>query len=159
MLRFRDSQNLALLALRHRSLRAIAPDILLPASLAEEAANKLAADGAYEACVSVLRTRTRDHHKFPLVFEENCDYGFRRNLFGLRSWGVAALLAGCAAVGIRVWSTSDMTALQLAAAAVMLGQGFLWLTVVNEDWVRRAADTYAARLLEAGIELAPAHRQ
>ena len=41
-----------------------------------------------------LREATRDTSRFPLVFAENANYGFRRNLWGLRpiGTGVAVVL-------------------------------------------------------------------
>jgi hypothetical protein len=157
LLRFRDASNQAMLALRHKALGIIAPEIALPASAAAEAANRTAADGAYEACVSVLRSSTRDRKKFPLVFEENCDYGYRRNLLGLRPWGLVAVLVGLAAVAAHAWMEAEATPLEIAVTAIITLEAVFWLFLVRPDWVRRAADAYAARLLEAGAEIAAAH--
>ena len=45
------------------------------------------ADQVYDACVSCLIERTRDKTRFRLLFEENCNYGFRRNLWGMKPLG------------------------------------------------------------------------
>ena len=121
MLRYRDTTNKPLLALRHQALRTLVPEITLPKSAAAEAANTSAADAAYEACASILRSRTRDGRKCPLVFEENCDYGFRRNLLGVRPWGIVATALGLAAVGAHTWKVSSLLSLDLAAIAVIVG--------------------------------------
>ena len=47
------------------------------------------ADTKYEEVVTSLREATRDTSRFPLVFAENANYGFRRNLWGLRPIGTA----------------------------------------------------------------------
>jgi multisubunit Na+/H+ antiporter MnhB subunit len=54
-----------------------------------EARDPKAADGFYGRCGAWLRERTRDKAKFKILFEENVTYGFRRNLYGLRSPGLA----------------------------------------------------------------------
>ena len=52
----------------------------------EERDDPTDADRRYEEAVSALRERTRDHERFPLVFEENMDYGFRRTRSGSSQW-------------------------------------------------------------------------
>jgi hypothetical protein len=60
----------------------------LPDADAEDA-DPDGADAAYNDAVRRLRNRVRgDRQHFPLVFEENVNYGFRRNLRGLKPWGL-----------------------------------------------------------------------
>src|SRR2546426_4811456 len=66
----------------------------------QEADDPPAADVVYEACGAFLRDKTRDQKKFPLVFEENCNYGLRRNLWGMKPIGIAIATLGIAAVGV-----------------------------------------------------------
>ena len=42
----------------------------------------------YDASYAWLRENTRDREKFALLLSENISYGFRRNLFGLKSFGL-----------------------------------------------------------------------
>lgn len=154
LLRFRDAPNQALLSLRHEALRVLVPEVALPESAAAEAANRRAADAAYEACVSVLRSSTRDRRKFPLVFEENCSYGFRRNLLGLRRWGTAASLLGLIAAGFHARQAQEFVPLDGAAVAIMLLLIAFWWLAVRLGWVRSAAEAYADRLLQAAVDLA-----
>ena len=60
----------------------------------EEEANPSWADTKYEEAVTSLREATRDTSRFLLVFAENANYGFRRNLWGLKPIGalIAAVL-------------------------------------------------------------------
>ena len=50
----------------------------------EQDQNPQEADNTYESCVDELRRRTRDSKRFPRVFQELRDYGFRRNIFALK---------------------------------------------------------------------------
>lgn len=110
-------------------------------------------DHLYEEAVAALRQRTIDRDRFPLVFEENCEYGFRRNSLGIRSIAlVVAFGALVASVVLLALADGPVTSLlprwgaSGGAAIVMLAY---WGLVVNEGWVRRAAETYADRLFES----------
>jgi hypothetical protein len=58
----------------------------------QEGADPKAADGMYASAVKWLQERCRGK-AFPLVEKENAEYGFRRNMRGLKPIGVAACLA------------------------------------------------------------------
>ena len=114
------------------------------------------ADKHYESCTDELIRRTRDTKKFPLVFKGLTEYGFRRNLFGLKAIGVFLAVAGVAG---SVWSTySVWTAtdkpLAVAMVAGLITAGLLsaWLAWVTERTVKPAADRYARFILEAAME-------
>ncbi|MCR9095669.1 MAG: hypothetical protein NXI30_15720 [bacterium] len=152
-LRHRNASNPTLLLRRHMQLVRLLPDLSFP-SAAEEEANPEAADHTYETATTFLRTSTGDHEKFPLVFEENCSYGFRRNLWGLKPWGLSCCLLALAVIGLRYGLFSDsVNELMsiLAAPALLLSIGFLlvWVGVITPDWVKSSADAYSERLLES----------
>lgn len=118
----------------------------LPSRAEEEAAPE-DADRRYETAVATLRDLTRRREDFPLVAEENADYGFRRNTFGLKPLGLAiAVATGVAAVSLAVIDHAPAHFFPIAAvSAVAL---VAWLLVVRPGWVCAAADRYAERLLE-----------
>ena len=114
----------------------------LPDRDAEEA-DAERADVAYNDAIRRLRSRTRDDRKrFRLVFEENVNYGFRRNLRGsLSGLGIAGtVLAVCVAAflfgdgtvdeRLRAWSWP---------ACIAIVEALFWLIVVKDDWVRLPA--------------------
>ena len=136
----------------HVRLCAAFPDARLP-SVEEEAAEPHGADHVYEACVARLRERTRDRATFPLVFEENANYGYRRNLVALRPVGIAIAIISLAAAGVRA-ATLLHSGSQFPAAAMVTVFGdlvllALWRFHFDSDWVRIAADAYARQLLAA----------
>jgi hypothetical protein len=157
-LRFRGAQNLALVQRRHDLLRRVLPDLRLP-NADEERRDPRAADAAYDACVGALRDRTRDKARFPLVFEENCNYGFRRNLWGLKPWGITTSsigsLLGARSLPqfLRIHHVLG-NATDLASAGICLGLLLVWVFLVSERWVRLPAQAYTDRLFEACESLA-----
>ena len=92
-LRHRDAPNQVTLRRQHQKLAKLIADLKIP-TLEQERDNLVHADQVYDSCVAVLRGRTRDRKKFPLVFEENCNYGFRRNLLGLKPLGLFIAAVG-----------------------------------------------------------------
>lgn len=149
LLRHRGAANQALLAQRHEKLDELIPGIDLPTA-EEEAENPKQADDVYEACTSFLRERTRDND---LVFAENCNYGFRRNLWGMKPVGLTLAIVGTAAVGIRslvVYLEGAAGELVIAVALLVnIGLLIAWTKVITPSWVKLAADAYAERLLSS----------
>jgi hypothetical protein len=125
---------------------------------AAEAADPAGADSAYEVIVGALRELTRDRKSFPLVYAENVEYGFRRNLRAMRRAGVclaALTVIACLGAGIPLGLL-----LMHGSALVFLAPGAcatlalaLWSRATDE-WVRLPAEAYAERLLGAVERLA-----
>lgn len=117
----------------------------------QEQADPKAADAHYGSAVNWLKEQTRGaEHK--LLLDENVDYGFRRNLAGLKPLGVtvtlAALAADCAlllhgrAFQDARWATG------VGVAGVLVIGLSAWLVLVTQAFVQDAADAYADRLLK-----------
>jgi hypothetical protein len=117
----------------------------------EEAADRPAADHAYEAGTKLLIAKTRDTKKYSLIYKENVAYGFCRNLYAMRPIGI--FIAGVGLVASAGASIGDRghEIRFVAWACVALNSVFLlgWVTRVTADWVKVPAFAYAERLLEA----------
>jgi hypothetical protein len=154
-LRWSAAENKVAMRQRHIDV-STATGIRLPDERAE-AKDPLAADHAYEAAVAALREATRSKDAFPLVTEEVTNYGFRRNLYGARPAGITlAVLASAAAVaGVVLAARGHHVSLGWSIAALVINLIWLigWLTIVNPNFVRPAADRYADRLLAAASQL------
>ena len=152
LLRHRDNPNLVLLDHRHAKLRELVPSRQLPTA-EEEKADPARTDQVYEACTLRLIEKTRDRKAFPLVFEENCNYGFRRNLWGMKPVGIltAALGTGVVATLIifHVIKGAAVQPVTYVCGGINLVLLVGWITWFTPAWVRIAADAYAARLLAA----------
>jgi hypothetical protein len=124
-----------------------------PPSPAEEQADHAGADVIYQAWSTYLRVSTRDAKKYSLLFQENVSYGYRRNLWGLRAWGIITSTLSCliaASWSVRQYRASDGTSVELlAATALALILLVLWVFRFTSTWVRVPADAYAERLAEA----------
>jgi len=124
---------------------------------AQEAANPAAADELYQGGVLWLLGKTRDKTKFPFVFKENVNYGFRRNCLGLKPVGIlialSAMVWTLVASGIYTFdrlSTQNVLAASIGAKAtftVALMFVLIWVFLITGDSVRRVAFAYADMLL------------
>lgn len=157
LLRHRGNPNPVALARRHHQLEAIL-GVGLP-SPEDEEADPAGADAAYDSAVEALRERTRDQERFPLVFEELCGYGFRRNLWGHRPLGIALSIAGfLGAMGaLLVGLTTGLSILAPAVASAAFIDALIiaiWLRMVTPEWVGQAAFAYAERLIASAELLA-----
>lgn len=156
MLRHRDGKLATSTKARYRDfLERTVPKLRL-ASPDDERQFPEQADDGYEGATSWLLSQTRDHQKFALLFQENVNYGFRRNVWGLKPFALtSALLAVAMVLGLKsdVWSsgpigvlsTVDVAGWMAIATAVM--HMLVFMFVIRRDWVRMAADAYALQLL------------
>jgi len=150
LLRHRNTSNKVILSRRHQKLQTLLPGIQIPTA-AEEEADPNGADEIYDACTAHLLERTRKKDAFPLVFDENCNYGFRRNLWGMKSLGIVTSLVGTLAIiAVLVIGFRSGVTLQPVAFACAAIDGLLllcWCFWFTPQWVRTAAYAYAERLL------------
>ena len=101
----------------------------------------------YDSAIKWLIERTRDKERFPLVFAENVNYGFRRNVLGLKVWGI---LISLASLGVSIWFVyKSLTPLGIASTVLSVLFCLWWLAVVSEGWVHKAAREYASKLLSS----------
>lgn len=121
----------------------------------EQAANPRGADAHYESCAEEMIRRTRKHDAFPLVLKALTEYGFRRNLLGLRpvALPIAVVSAlACLATTWKRFDTANPPAVAITATLLSVALLLTWMTWVNEATVRLAANRYARVLLEAVME-------
>jgi hypothetical protein len=150
-LRWRNANSQAVVARLHERIDK-ALKIHLP-DAAAEAADPGDADAQYDEAIAALRQRTRDKARFPLVFEENVEYGFRRNALGIRPLALLIAVAVLAVSAVLLISGHGATTSRVSrwgvAAAVSVAALLYWWFAVTEDRMRRAAELYTDRLLEA----------
>lgn len=122
----------------------------------DEREDSMAAELAYESAVRWLREVTRDRAQFELIFNENVSYGFRRNLYGLKSLaltiGSVCLLGNGVAI-FYVLFTGTLEPRGIASLLFNLVVILAWVLTVRESRVKDAADSYARALLAACDQL------
>jgi hypothetical protein len=144
---------------RRHELISAATGIAMP-TVEEEARDLDAANAAYDDAIARLRELTRDKNEFALVFEENANYGLRRNLWGRKPYGLGVALITAAAAGTLLaldytqhrWNSPAAAGVSALFAVIAL---FVWLVVVTPAWVRETADAYAIRLVESAARVPP----
>lgn len=132
----------------------------------DEEACPVQAGAKYDEVVTSLREATRDRDRFPLVFAENVNYGFRRNLWGLRSIGASLALAvamvSWTSLLITVWgrpwpdpwwgilaAPDSIAVIRISVSIANTAFVAFWLFWVRSSWVKIVADEYAIRLIES----------
>lgn len=117
----------------------------------DEAKDPSRADSFYESATKWLLEKTRDTSKYNLLFKENIGYGFRRNCYGVKAYGIAISVCSLA---LAAWSfcsrigESAAGAMYIYASAAFSVLLLCWWTfVVRSSWVEDAARSYSIRLL------------
>ncbi|MGB9237031.1 MAG: hypothetical protein WCC04_21695 [Terriglobales bacterium] len=159
MLRHHDPRlNAHTRARYHMRLSSMLPGISLPTE-GDEQADPAQADSKYASCVDYLLSKTRDKERFQLLFQENINYGFRRNLWAMKPVGVAIAVFSLGALALITTLEARTNSVPwFANATAVIITGFLltwWLIRITPNWVRAIADAYAIRLLACVDELQP----
>lgn len=139
---------------RRESLSRLFPELRWP-SLEEETSNPLAFQATAERAIALFKEKTEGQGRFELLLQENTDYGFRRNLFGLKSVAIWFAIIGAASGG---YFLADAQRRDSPAGWIAFFAGilvfFFFAGVVTSEWVRKAADRYARQLFAIAESLA-----
>lgn len=125
------------------------PNLKLPDAL-EEQEDPLKADTIYQSAISWLKTYTRDKEKYYLIYESNVSYGFARNLWAIKYYGILICIISIGIslykifikIGFKQSSYKEWMALIVSVSFILL-----WVKL-KDSWVRLKADAYAISLLE-----------
>jgi hypothetical protein len=135
---------------RYHQKAALLLEISMPTATSEQE-DPLSADEAYEAYSNLLLEKTRDKKKFPLIFNELVNYGFRRNLWGLKPMGLT--VASICLISQSAWIL-HLLVVHHPPPTLLVSSLFIdcflllcWIFLINPEWVRIAANAYAERLL------------
>ena len=158
MLRHSDTRLITPTKYRYRTfLQSALPELTL-ASPEEERIDPKAADEGYQSAVSWLLAQTRDRGRFGLLFAENVNYGFRRNVWALKRWAIIVEICAFLTVAwafVETWTQETLTILRSIGPEVWISliiisvHSLLFTLKIRPAWVRIAADAYALQLLAA----------
>jgi len=144
----------------HAKLRELVPGVTMP-TVNDEKESPAAADETYESCVMYLLEQTRDAKRFSLLLSENIAYGFRRNLWGMKAAAIVILVLSIAASAAKLlfYDLSEpirqIVVLDIVAILFLALLFAVWVVRVSPNWIMKAADAYAVRLLSCCDVLEP----
>jgi uncharacterized membrane protein YdbT with pleckstrin-like domain len=127
-------------------------DGLIFPSEEEEEADHGKEDEIYNSAVRWLREKTRNKEYYPLVFEENINYGFLRNLWAVKPLGLFILVSTlflniCAILTNYKADLASVPKPIIILILILLGALCLWIGVATEKAVHKKANIYAETLL------------
>ena len=120
-------------------------------SAALEAQDPVKADAFYARCGIWLRENTRDKEKYHVLLEENTTYGFRRNLYGIKWYGLAlnaAVFLAC--VYLYAFPPQEGNVWRYGSVLVVaVLHAVYFLLAVTKNSVLDASDQYGRQLVLA----------
>ena len=118
-----------------------------------ERKNPEKADNIYETWCHKLRSLTRDTAKYKLLFNENINYGFRRNLWALKVPAIIFITVGVLIIllseyysNIKMFNLTSGAIISLSLLGILL---VFWIFIIKKSWIKTVAFTYAKRLVES----------
>jgi hypothetical protein len=161
-LRYCENPNAGEVSRRHREVeRALGHGLRLP-DQSQEQADPPAADVEYNAAMRRIIGKVRDYPSARLVRMENRNYGYARNLYGLKRYGiicavVALVLCLCSWL-LLSWLGDWRDALPLILPTVVSIFAVTAWTRVDADFVKPSADAYADRVVDVLDDLPAASK-
>ena len=116
------------------------------------------ADDGYEDATSWLLAQTRDRGRFGLIFQENINYGFRRNIWAFKPYALvsdALAIVGIAAIESASWTGEFISTLPLigmpawVCMVLIVMHISVFSFIIRPNWIRLPAEAYARQLLAA----------
>ncbi len=107
------------------------------------------------SAIAWLIAQTRNAEKFPLIKEESINFGFAKNLYGLKPIGIvissSLFLVESGILVIKVRYSLDILTFPNLVAAIVMSLTFLllWTFAVRKDWILDSGKKYARVLLSA----------
>lgn len=114
-----------------------------------ETATPHVADEIYQSWSDYLRGKTRNTEKYPMVFKENVNYGFRRNLLGIKGYCILSGLITLILIWVPTYKSGTIVQEQIGISFGVLVYTFIFILVVKRSWVKVTAYAYAKQLLES----------
>ena len=101
------------------------------------------------SAVTWLISQTRDSSKFPLITEENINFGFTYNLLGLKPYGIVLSIVGIIINLMLLYPYFPNFTNCSKIMACLIVNLLLWIFVITQQLVISAGRKYARALLSA----------
>lgn len=108
-----------------------------------------------KSAVSWLISQTRDSNSFPLIKEETINFGFSKNLYGLKNLGIAIsaflTILQTTIIIAKVHLKFGLVEYTNLIASTLISFLFtvIWIFFINKEWVKNSGFKYAKTLLSA----------
>ena len=119
-----------------------------------------------KTAINWLIAQTRDEEKFPLIKEEAINFGFSKNLYGLKYLGIftSSFLTILEVVAIVAKYNHQIGCVEysnlIASAIVSFTFTIVWIFLITKEWVIYSGNRYARTLLSAcDSELLSIHQE
>lgn len=121
-------------------------------SQAEEIEKPKYSQDKYESAVKWLLENTRDTKDFSLLYQDNINYGYSRNMLGMKPLGVVISVISFVLNFYLLYSQSYPYITENTVGiiiSIMISFAFIiiWIFFVNEKWVKSTSKAYARTLL------------
>ena len=127
----------------------VIPDIMI------ENVNRSDADEVYRTWTKYLIGKTRDAKVYGLLLKDNISYGFRRNLWGLKPYGIfLTIILLISNYGFWFFRSHNANPLSypenfMYSELALMGLLLFWIMKVTTNWIKIPAYSYAERLYES----------
>lgn len=127
------------------------PNLKMP-TVQDEIDNPKLADDYYASAVKWLLEHSRDTKKYKMLFDENVNYGFRRNTLAVKPIALIVLSVLLAVSIGSVYSHDDLyfekiDTNTIAGLVLIVVFSVVWIFLVTKTWVKDGSDAYARALL------------
>jgi len=147
ILRYNDQSIPTPAKIKYHNVLASESKIAAPTESYEKT-NPEKADDIYTSWSDFLRGKARDEKKYPLVFTELVNYGFRRNLFGIKWFCIFSAFIAIVILILPQINHFVFSEIQIAVGLFLLVYVMIFIFVINGNWVKNVANAYAKSLIE-----------
>ena len=105
-------------------------------------------DDIYKSWSDILRNKSRDNERYNLLFKENINYGFRRNLFSLKWHCVSSAIISLIILIFNDLNLTKTTQIEFFSLIFIILYISVFLFIINRSWVKVVAFEYAKRLTD-----------
>jgi hypothetical protein len=137
-----------------KKLQAVCPVPNIP-DITLESNNNAAANEVYTTWTKFLIAKTRDPKSYALLLKDNISYGFRRNLWGLKLYGLlltVLLLIANYVFWLSRLNTPNFLSYPnsfIYSEIALFAMLIFWIVKVTPNWIKIPAFSYAERLYES----------
>lgn len=116
-------------------------------------------DNLYLTWTKFMISNTRDTIKYNLLFKENVNYGFRRNLWGLKPIAISLIVIVFSILTVNVFCDYNNTNIEswpkeyFISVFLLIVLFLFWIGVITKNWIKQVAFAYAERLFELTEEI------